>query len=133
MDLKDMMVNSYITDIFDGKTIDDINVDQWVKDLIPEARKLAETARLNNIKARITKKVNQLGHTYDQWYDWATSLYTITSEFKVISSARDWDEEMSWEMPDAPSALEKVEQLVGYKIYDRNRGRGNMDKDMEIS
>ena len=48
----------------------------------------------------------------------------------VTSHARAWDDEVTWSFGDRISALEKIEILIGYKIADRARGRGDAEADL---
>jgi hypothetical protein len=77
----------------------------------------------------VERVTNKYGN-YDEWFTWAKSLYIIHLNFTVESTARNWQEERSWACIDEIDALEKVEQLVYYKEYDRNRGRGDMVSDL---
>lgn len=93
--------------------------------------KLAKDAieRENKIKS----KLEDHGIEYDEWIAWAESLYTIEkvdSKFLLRSNARDWVEERNWIFDFDIDAKEKRFQLVGYKIHDRKRGRGSMEKDL---
>lgn len=91
---------------------------------------LEQEVELRGLKIR--ERVTNTGISYDEWHDWAMSLYSITQldddTYKVDSKARDWD--MSWVEPDHISAEEKIEQLCGYKMYDRSRDRGDMKLDL---
>lgn len=80
---------------------------------------------------RLVKRIEDSGINYDEWLEWAMSLYSITSDFKVISKARDWKEEKSWDCDSNVGARERIEILVGYKIKDRKRGHGDMLKDID--
>lgn len=68
-------------------------------------------------RARLEARVSKIYGSFDEWYKWAQSMYIINNEFKVISKALNWTEEMSWESPDEQTALEKVEQLIRWKHY----------------
>lgn len=89
-------------------------------------RRLRNEKRMDNLKARVAKT----GMTFDEWLAWAKSLYDITSEFTVVSRAANWSVDMSWDHKEYIDALEKVEQLVRYKDYDRQRGRGSYIADL---
>lgn len=84
-------------------------------------------------KERITSKHGD----FTDWWKWAESLYTITQDeetkqFTVNSNARDWKSEMSWGPFNTKiDAIEKIEDLINYKINDRNRGRGSMQDDLK--
>lgn len=67
----------------------------------------------------------------DEWVQWAKSLYTITSEFLVISHARSWNEPMQWQCSCQSEALERIEILIKYKQKDRERGIGNVKNDIK--
>lgn len=82
------------------------------------------------LKERITSKVGN----YLKWMEWAESLYPITEEagvFTITSNAAKWKENVAWSFGTKIECLEKIEVLIGYKIVDRNRGYGDMDKDLE--
>lgn len=89
-----------------------------------EKKRVAD--RYDKLKTRIAKH----GETYEVWLQWANTLYTITPEFKVISNAVEWKEERSWDCGTEIDCLEKIEQLIGYKEFDRKRGRGDINKDL---
>lgn len=85
---------------------------------------------------QIRARVEKAGHDYDEWWTWAKSLYDIriTTDgpgYRVVSMARDWEEAPSWEFGHEIDCKEKIEQLVGYKMYDRNRGRGSIEDDLK--
>lgn len=86
-----------------------------------------ENAEARKIKAVQDRMCAKYG---PDWYMWAKSLYTIDDNYTVTSAARDWSEERQWLCGCQSEALEKIEQLIEYKEYDRNRGRGDMDKDL---
>jgi len=89
-------------------------------------KELAYSKRLAELTARVT-----ITHgSYDKWYKWAMSLYTITEDFTVLSAARNWHIDVSWQFDNYMSCLEKIEQLIQYKEYDRGRGRGNKELDV---
>ncbi len=77
-----------------------------------EKRRLAE--REESFKKRIAEKHGN----FEDWYKWALSLYYITTDNRVVSNARDWEEERSWACSDRVSCLEKIEQLIDWKEYD---------------
>ena len=115
-----------------------------IADEMEQAAKVAEVRRQKRIDAerlaatkdRIAAKIEANGsfRSYDDWYKWAMSLYRIDDNFTVHSKARNWNEEdpMYWTCCSEAEALEKIEQLINYKIYDRNRGSGDMTKDLSI-
>lgn len=82
------------------------------------------------LKERITSKVGN----YLKWMTWAESLYPITEEageFTITSNAAKWKEPVTWSYNTKIECLEQIEKLIGYKIQDRNRGFGDMSKDLE--
>lgn len=92
-------------------------------------RKIAEID-LQQRKDRLIARVTNSGIKYNDWIEWANSLYEITPEFKVISHAAKWKNEMSWQCDSDIGCLERIETLIGYKIADRKRGIGDEDKDL---
>ena len=78
------------------------------------AKRKMET-RLANLKKQIKE---YHGLNFDEWLKWAKSLYTITDDFKVVSTAKNWKEEQSWECGCEVAALEKIAKLLQYKEYD---------------
>lgn len=74
------------------------------------------------------------GVDFNTWWSWAKSLYkigpTLSGGMRVESFAREWDKPMVWEFDSEYNCQKKVWQLCGYKIYDRKRGRGNMERDL---
>jgi DNA repair exonuclease SbcCD ATPase subunit len=85
------------------------------------------------LKARITSKVGN----YLDWMKWAESLYPITldedGKFIFISKARDWkkpEDHTYGPFTHKIDALIEIEQLINWKIQDRNRGHGDMDEDL---
>lgn len=91
---------------------------------------LQQEVDLRGLKLR--ERVTNTGVNYDEWQAWALSLYSITqldnSTYQVDSKAKQWNK--SWIEPDHISAEEKIEQLCGYKMYDRSRGRGDIELDL---
>jgi hypothetical protein len=85
----------------------------------------AENRRIKAVEDRMTAKYGA------DWFTWAKSLYTIDDNYTVTSAARDWEEPKEWACGCKSEAMEKIEQLIFYKEYDRNRGHGDMDKDLE--
>ena len=70
-----------------------------------------------------------------EWLAWAKSLYVIEpieTGWRVRSTAREWREEKYWEVPCRIDADERVEQLVNYKIRDRERGKASGKSDMAV-
>ncbi len=87
-----------------------------------------DKARLGELKERLAKQ----GIDYEDWVEWANSLYVIEPSLNSVivrSNAKDWDK--IWEVDSHIDGLLKIEQLIGYKIHDRKRGRGDMEKDLE--
>lgn len=85
-------------------------LDEEKKEYIEE---LAE--RQAKFEARIIEKMGDM----DAWLDWANSMYSIEEENNMLvvrSRAKDWDK--SWSFDHRIECLEKIEQLIGYKIYD---------------
>lgn len=75
------------------------------------------------------------GNLYE-WLNWAKSLYPIEKTengFTVKSNARKWKKDTSWVFDHEIDCLEKIEKLIGYKINDRKRGRGNVEEDLILS
>lgn len=88
-------------------------------------------------EAKIKDKILAKGVDYEKWLVWAESLYSIVKEsnaqqsaYLLRSTARNWKEEKHWSFDFEIDAKEKRLRLVGYKIYDRNRGDGDMQKDL---
>lgn len=82
---------------------------------------------------KIKNKIIAKGVDYEEWLKWAESLYSINKEGNKVflrSNARDWKEDREWDFNFEIDAKEKRLQLVGWKIHDRNRGRGDMSKDL---
>ena len=93
-----------------------------------EARKVIEKAqaRVQRFRDYIEEKYGR----YDVWLAWAQSLYIIHLNWLVESRARDWQDTRTWQCDSEIDALEKIAELVKYKVYDRARGRGNMESDL---
>ena len=98
---------------------------------IEEEKKLydAEIAaeRANKIRSLRDKLAMEFG---EEWEEWAKSLY-VDMDGKIISTARDWKFEKSWYYNDELEKLQKIEQLIRYKVYDRRRGHGSVDEDLQ--
>jgi hypothetical protein len=99
----------------------------------PERERIAAEAHLQQRKDRLIARVTKSGIEYNNWIEWANSLYEITPEFKVISHAVERKKEMSWECDSDIGCLERIETLIGYKIADRKRGIGDENKDLAIA
>lgn len=74
----------------------------------------------------------------DVWLEWARSLYIIhdkvDGKIKLESKARDWKEEYVWYFEEMIDVLEKIEVLIGYKLWSRTRRdhqRVDIDKDFD--
>lgn len=91
--------------------LDEYNHKEDIKEQEEIARQ--EQVRLAGHRERITSKYGD----YNTWFAWARSFYTITSDYVVISNAKDWEEEKSWEFTSYIDCLEKVEQLVYWRYY----------------
>ena len=87
--------------------------------------------REEDLKRRITSKCGD----YLQWLSWAESLYPITqenNEYTFTSNARNWKDGHTYgPYRSKIEALERIEELINYKIYDRNRGRGDINEDLK--
>ena len=76
------------------------------------------------------EKIRQRLSSYDpEWETWAKSLYKDQGD-KLVSTAREWKEEVAWTIDSELAKLKKIEKLVKYKIRDRMRGRGNVEEDI---
>lgn len=103
-----------------------------------QKRKLQE--RLNEAQARIQAKVVANEEFHDvhdvhDWYSWAKSLYPIeetNNQYIVHSTAKEWSDEAPkyWVCSSEAEAWEKIDQLIDWKIKDRNRGFGSMEEDL---
>lgn len=93
--------------------IDEINRLQVIEDKMQIER--AEQRRLEELKTRIESKYEM---DFEEWYQRAKAMYTITDKFTVISNACNWKEEKKWKFNSKIDAIEKVEQLIDYKYYD---------------
>jgi predicted nuclease with TOPRIM domain len=81
----------------------------------------AKADKLKQFRSTIESKYKDKFDSYPDWEKWAFSLYTIDENFKVTSTAKNWDPEKGqgeWFCSDQLEALEKIEQLVAYKYYD---------------
>jgi hypothetical protein len=84
----------------------------------------------------MVKRIKDKCGDVEGWFEWARSLYDIVPEangtYTVRSKARNWKNTVEWTNLDRKiDAQEKIEKLVGYKIHDRQRGHGDVEKDME--
>lgn len=118
------------------KKLNKINSEATKQVLAIYQRALSEAEvdlRYMKLKDRVVKS----GTNFDAWEEWARSLYSIEEpdglllfSYRLRSKAREWKEEMSWDLPADIDCKEKIEQLIGYKVYDRQRERGDMEKDL---
>ena len=86
-------------------------------------------------EARLKRNVEKLGIKFSAWEEWAHNLYEITGqgkEYTVKSHARDWLEPVEWQVDSDLGALEKVYQLVAYKVKDRKSGHGDVLRDLGL-
>ena len=108
-----------------------------------EARALISAAkrqlasRMIEAKQRIQAKAeaNDSFREFSDWYTWAKSLYPIEENndgYVVHSTAKNWSEDAPkyWVCASEAEAWEKIEQLIDWKILDRNRGSGSMESDL---
>lgn len=93
--------------------------------------------RLDEVKERIMAKVenNSRFRSFSDWFQWAKSLYPTEDKgdhWVVHSTAKNWsdDNPVYWIVNDEAEAIERIETLVNYKIYDRGRGHGDMELDL---
>ena len=68
------------------------------------------------------------------WWEVVKHMYRIIErdgKFVLMSEARDWNNEKSWEYDNKYLAWAHIERLVVYKNQDRRAGKGNRDADFE--
>lgn len=85
--------------------------------------------RMRVWKRKMGVRLEGSGVSFTEWMEWAKSQYRVIEEdgiVKVLSSCSNKEWEFEYEV----DGLEKVWQLIGYKEYDRGRGRGSMEEDM---
>lgn len=74
-------------------------------------------------------------HLGSDWWEQVKLMYPITvtedGKFKIISEARDWLGEKTWEFDDKYLAIEYIERLIQWKSADRKAGHGDYDADIE--
>ena len=91
--------------------------------------------RKSIVEKRLSKSLNLDGKTLEIWYAWAQTQYKTyqdkDSQYIVESLCKDWNEQNIWVVDSPSGQLEKIEILIGYKIYDRSRESGNILKDIE--
>ena len=81
------------------------------------------------------KFLKKRGGENGEWFQLVRLFYFIDKSdegYTVRSAARDWETQPVW----GPyghkfEALQKVDELIKYKINDRKQGRGDKDKDIE--
>ena len=96
-------------------------------------RALVEQRKIKaeEIEARLTVR-------FGTWDAWAKSLYIIEeielTRFRLISKAKNWsdDNPKEWIFDSKLECLEKIEQLIEWKEYDRARGSGDVKKDLGV-
>ena len=92
----------------------------------------------NEVKVKVLTREqayqNRMEGYSSEWHEWARKLYTIETledkTLKVRSNALNWQVDMSWTFPSEIDALEKIEQLVNWKMADRDRGFGSIEQDL---
>ena len=89
--------------------------------------------REEGLRRRVTSKCGD----YLVWMKWAESLYPISvnedGQFMMMSVACNWkkpEDHTYGPFTHKIDALEEIERLINIKIRDRNRGWGDMDKDL---
>lgn len=68
------------------------------------------------------------------WWEAVKHLYRIIEKedsVLLISEAKDWHEQRSWEFNNKWNVWAKIEKLIQYKNNDRKCGRGSREKDFE--
>lgn len=116
---------------------------QEYAELSQKADLLSEEILTSKTKAKVDLEVAQdqilrssLSSSFPDWDTWAHSLYPITkiapSTWKITSLALDWDPSnpKEWTCCSTEEVLAKIQQLISYKIYDRERGIGDKEKDL---
>lgn len=90
----------------------------------------AKQAEITDRYKKLERRVTLAGVNMAEWREWAETLYTITPTFELVSTAKQWKTQKSWQYETEIDCLEKIEQLIGYKIYDRKRGHGDVNEDL---
>jgi hypothetical protein len=103
------------------------------KQVIIAAKREADEA-IHKRETRLIKKIEKAGIDYAEWISWAKSLYKIHRDelgnMRVISMAKEWIGEMSWQVDSEVGALEKIYKLIEWKKADRERGHGDIVEDL---
>ena len=103
-----------------------------LKDNLSEAKIEDQEIRMKKLTDRVKKTCV---HGVSEWFDWVYTLYKVEKteedKWKLESLCRQWTEQKEWFFDSQVEALEKIETLIGYKIYDRSRGMGDAEKDLE--
>lgn len=91
-----------------------------------------ENLRMEALKERISNLSDDID--FDEWIKWAKTLYSIeenNGNFTVKSVAKNWKSDKTWTVDSKVSAYEKIERLIDYKDYDRNRNIGDREEDLK--
>jgi hypothetical protein len=83
-----------------------------------------EQEKIDDIKRReelFKERIAEKYGDYMDWYEWATSHYVIEEDNRVVSKAKKWEEEISWNCGSRIEALEKIKQLVSWREYNTFR------------
>ena len=100
----------------------------WKKQAEAVKKEYAEK-RMKGWKRKMGLRLEGSSISITEWIEWAKSLYSIEDMggmYTVTSRCSDG----VWELEYEVDALEKVWQLIGYKEYDRKRGRGCVEEDL---
>lgn len=81
------------------------------------------------------KFIAKRGGEHGEWFELVRKLYFIdqsTEGYSVRSAAANWKEQPVWgPFSHKYEALQKIDELVKFKIHDRKRGIGDHEADIE--
>ena len=102
------------------------------QDMVDRALASAKSLLELEMKNSVSKFMSKYGA--EDWYKAARACYDVVEEnyqFRIISNTRGWNNAPEWVMGSKWEAEDKINQLILWKEYDRRRGIGNMERDVE--
>lgn len=132
-----------IAELFEGKMKQETAEAAWMRynslkksnaDPTMLAKVLALATSKMTDKFNATKRDFETRFGGEGWWEDVKKLYKIKEQdnkWVVISNAVDWKQTRDWEFDTQYEAIAQLEKLIGYKLADRKKGVGSVDKDYE--
>ena len=108
---------------------------EWIQKAKLNLNKFYEDDQKNRQLSLEKKLIKFHNKTLEIWYNWVQTQYKLyqntDGQYIVESMSVNWEEQKIWVVDSPAGQLEKIEQLIRFKIYDRSRNIGCINKDDE--